>query len=879
MRAPSWPTSCAPRPASRSSSRHRAPLRVSGEQEYPVPGLPVPPDPRPRGRLRTGPARRRRRRGSHRPRPALDLRGGPPVHRPGRDPSGRTSASPTRTPRPSPRSAPGSTACRWRSSWRPRASSSSVPDAILARLEHQLNLLAAGARDLPARQQTLRGAIAWSYDILDDPHRRLLDRLSVFAGGFDLEAAEAIGGPSSRDRDGRPGRPDGARRPEPDPAPGRRPEPRFQLLETIREFAAEMLESRDDATRRSGAATPAGTWRSRSRAAPGLAGADQRRLLEQLEREHDNVRAVLDRAGAAGDASCAINTAFAMWRFWQKRGHLNEARRRLEAIAAAPWSRERSRPPRPAHGGARWRPVVAGGHAGDEGRVRGGGGDRGAPRGTRPRSPTPSTTTRLRSRWTRTEWTIRTAADPDGEGARAQEEALALYEELGDLRGQANVLWGIGNSEYFQRATDAGEARMRRAFELFRQVGDTTMAAWSQHMLGGALLRLGRTEEARPILRDALRHFHGASDASALALVLDDLASQAVADGDLPRAARIRGAARRLAAATGATLANFVDTSSRSELARTSPAELSPEDLARYQAEGAAMTLDEVVAYRPRRAAAEAAPRDRRSAPPAERGYDDAVAGGRDGRHVTVTPIRLVLQTPVAPEVAWSYLTEPDRVEEWFTAASPVGEVGEPYVLDFGEGSVVQGRHRRAGAGAPVRAPLGMAGRRATPGDPGDLDRPAARGWRIGDRAPSTRAGTRPGADEAIRDDHEAYWSGYLDDLREASRGRRELVSLRGPAARLGAMTGQLPGLPAGRPPIPRRHPRRRRRHEPVLDRLQPLPRRARVRRGADRDHRHGRRPSRRRWPPSRPRPGLTGSAAAWSWWPAARRACSRSSG
>ena len=72
------------------------------------------------------------------------------------------------------------------------------PDAILVRLDHQLDVLAAGARDLPERQQTLRGAIAWSYDLLDEGGKRLLDRLSVFAAGCDLASAEAICGPSSK---------------------------------------------------------------------------------------------------------------------------------------------------------------------------------------------------------------------------------------------------------------------------------------------------------------------------------------------------------------------------------------------------------------------------------------------------------------------------------------------------------------------------------------------------------------------------------------------------------------------------------------------------------------------------------------------------------
>ena len=104
-------------------------------------------------------------------------------------------------------------------------------------------------------------------------------------------------------------------------------------------------------------------------------------------------------------------------------------------------------------------------------------------------------------------------------------------------------------------------------------------------------------DEARPILRESLRHFHDASDASGIALVLDDLASQAVTDGDIPRAARIRGAARRLTAATGANLAGMVDALFENTVRPGVAGYLSPEDLARYQAEGAAMTLDAVVAY------------------------------------------------------------------------------------------------------------------------------------------------------------------------------------------------------------------------------------------------------------------------------------------
>lgn len=131
-----------------------------------------------------------------------------------------------------------------------------------------------------------------------------------------------------------------------------------------------------------------------------------------------------------------------------------------------------------------------------------------------------------------------------------------------------------------------------------------------------------------------------------------------------------------------------------------------------------------------------------------------------------VSPIRLVLRTSVVPGVAWSYLTDPDRVAEWFTAASPVGDVGEPYVLDFGEGSVVHGAivdvvperrfaHRWAWLDAdPVQETLVTWSIRPLAGGGSEIEL-VHEGW---DEA---------GADAAIRDDHEAYWSGYLDDLRD----------------------------------------------------------------------------------------------------------------
>jgi tetratricopeptide (TPR) repeat protein len=188
-------------------------------------------------------------------------------------------------------------------------------------------------------------------------------------------------------------------------------------------------------------------------------------------------------------------------------------------------------------------------------------------------------------------------ADPDGEGARAQEEALALYRQLGDRRGEANLLWGMGNRQYFSAEADAGVGNFEQALAIFREVGDATMAAWSLHMLGGALLRLGRPDASRPFLHEALRTFQASGDAAGIALMLDDLTSQAVADGDVVRAARIRGAARRLSAETGANLAVYVDEQFEVFFRPGVTGALPLEELQRLEREGAEIPLDSAIEY------------------------------------------------------------------------------------------------------------------------------------------------------------------------------------------------------------------------------------------------------------------------------------------
>jgi predicted ATPase/class 3 adenylate cyclase len=468
-----------------------------------------------------------------------------------------------------------------------------APDAILARLTHQLAALGAGSRDLPERQQTLRGAIAWSYEILDDGDRRLLERLSVFRGGIDLAAAEAVCGPPEElDRDVIDGISELADQSLLRVVEGG--EARFQMLVSIREFAADLLASHGDADL---VRHRFGAWflELAEQARPRLAGPDQRRWLDRLEMEHDNLRAALDRAVADEDAESAIGLAFAMWRFWQMRGHLFEARRRLDAIEATPWSHRspvlRARLMEALGGVCWWQADIPGMRTAyrEAAELWRADGNRGELANalynlsfcfTVPVNPHDAGNT-----------------DPDGIGLAALQEALDLYRALGDERGQANVLWGIGNREYFLNDPSAGVVALAEALEIFRRVGDRTMEAWTLHMLGSAKLRLGDTEASRGLFGAALRLFNESGDAAGLTLLFDDLASQAAADGDPERAARLWGAARSLSASTGAGLASFVDQFLVRFTGQAAKATLSPDEVARLASEGAAMTIDQLVVY------------------------------------------------------------------------------------------------------------------------------------------------------------------------------------------------------------------------------------------------------------------------------------------
>jgi predicted ATPase/class 3 adenylate cyclase len=188
------------------------------------------------------------------------------------------------------------------------------PTLLLERLGRRLPLLTGGARDAPERHKTLRATIEWSYGLLEAPLQELFRRLSVFAGTFSLEAAESV---AAADLDEITAlvdwnllKPIG--------------EGRFVMLETIREFARDLLERSDEFD----------DLRDRHlgfllslvlEAEPNLTGPDQRQWYDRLTLEHDNVRAALAYACDRGDGERALMLSGTIWRFWWNRGYTSEA--------------------------------------------------------------------------------------------------------------------------------------------------------------------------------------------------------------------------------------------------------------------------------------------------------------------------------------------------------------------------------------------------------------------------------------------------------------------------------------------------------------------------------------------------------------------------
>jgi predicted ATPase len=342
------------------------------------------------------------------------------------------------------------------------------PQALLARLEHRLQVLTGGARDLPARQQTLRNAIAWSYDLLDQSAQTLFARLAVFVGGCTPAAAVAVcnaSGDLPLDMlDGLALLVDNSLLQREEGIDG---EPRFVMLETIREYALERLEASGEAE--AVLQQHANYYLAVAQAAElRLYGADQLTWLERLETEHDNLRAVLMWSQMAEErAEVGVRLTEALWWFWFVRGHLREGRAWLEQVLARSHISTAARAT--ALLGAGWLAIE----------------HHDSMRAVTLLEESLALHRELGDR-RGVAWSLSfLGRATSGEQAiTLHEESLALHRQLGDRRGLAWSLIGLGREAWLQHEPMRAAALFEEGLTLHRELGDMRNIAWSLWFLG-----------------------------------------------------------------------------------------------------------------------------------------------------------------------------------------------------------------------------------------------------------------------------------------------------------------------------------------------------------------------------------------------------------
>ncbi|MGH2387840.1 MAG: ATP-binding protein, partial [Chloroflexota bacterium] len=300
-------------------------------------------------------------------------------------------------------------------------------DGIAVRLDDCFQLLTGGPRTALPRQKTLRATLDWSYGLLSPPEQTLLSALSVFAGGWTLDAAEAVGGGDGAEAravldclaglvrkslvliEERPDR--------------RAGEARYRLLDTVRQYGQERLAA---AGGTEGPCDRHLGWylALAEKAELGLTGSEQVVWLDRLESEHDNLRAALGWARESGQVALDMRLAGALGRFWWMHGHLSEGRRWLEGLVAQPGNDE-TEPTAPAAVVVFWAGVLA-------------------------------------------------ASQGDyGHAMAFYQDSLALFRAIGDTRQSAECLYHLGATAQHQGAYGQAACFVEESLAMRRAMGDT----------------------------------------------------------------------------------------------------------------------------------------------------------------------------------------------------------------------------------------------------------------------------------------------------------------------------------------------------------------------------------------------------------------------
>jgi predicted ATPase/class 3 adenylate cyclase len=498
------------------------------------------------------------------------------------------------------------------------------PQLMVGMLERRLQLLAAGARDLPSRQRTLRDTIAWSHDHLDDRERRLFRRLAVFVGGWTIQAAEAVGDPDDGGLDVFAGLDSLASKSLVRQGTGADPEPRFAMLETIREYALERLEASGEAAeiRR----RHARYWLEVAETAQvELIGRDQVAWLARLEADHDNLRTALAWSLAeAHGAEPALRLAGSLYRFWWRRCYLSEGREWLaRALArdALPRGQARARALNGAGVLARIQADYRAAHAsfeeslaiarelGDRAGIAQALQNLGSvARHQGQHSSATALFEQSLALWRELgdTWGIAVAlwyqahvAQDLGDYERAtrlSEESLALARERGDTWLIAIALQMLGRLARAQRDDERAAALAEEVLAQFRELGDKRGIACALDDLGRVAHARGNDERARTTHEESLALFRDLGDTGGTAMSLEGLAGVAEAMGRTERGARLFGAAEALREAAGQALSpvEYAEHDREVAVARVT---MGDEAFAAAWAEGRAMTLEQAVAY------------------------------------------------------------------------------------------------------------------------------------------------------------------------------------------------------------------------------------------------------------------------------------------
>src|SRR5829696_327486 len=382
------------------------------------------------------------------------------------------------------------------------------PKALLDQLDRRLQLLGGGARDLPERQQTLRNAVTWSYDLLGAGEQALFRRLAVFAGGCSLEAVEAVCGServewvessvldtvaSLVDNSLLVSRSESSMRQEEE-------QPRFTMLETIREYALERLKSSGEAEE---------VQRKHAQYYLALAEAGQPDASKQwdeaewwskftrLEREHDNLRAALGWAVQSREAETAARLAIALWWIWIERGYLSDGRRWMEAILA----------------------------------LDGAGGRTGGALHTLP--------ARTKAYLLQVAGILAMAQGDYDHAVALHEEAMSVYGEMGHKKGVSASLRELGFVAYEQGDYERAVSLHEQSLALAREFGTTFGIAWSLRALADAVRGQGDLRHARTLLEESLALSRSKEHAWGIARTLASLGNVEYEAGEYARASRL----------------------------------------------------------------------------------------------------------------------------------------------------------------------------------------------------------------------------------------------------------------------------------------------------------------------------------------------------